>query len=219
MKQVHGWYLPDDDVHFTQYLDGLAKAGEPVEYQRAQRETALKHCDKFRRAIDIGAHVGLWTLPLTARFTHVIAFEPHAPFIEILRKQAPMADTYRRALGNKVEIKSMSINSDNSGIAYIDDCGTADKVTVDVLDSFGFSDVDFIKIDCEGYELPILQGANETLKNSDAVIIVEQKPHKTDQYTWGQYAAVEYLMDVHGYRIVDRVVDDWILKKLPKKGA
>lgn len=219
MKEVHGWYLPDDDVHFTQYLEGLKKASEPVEYQRAQRETALKYCDQFRNAIDIGAHVGLWTLPLTARFSHVIAFEPHAPFVEILRKQAPMAKTYEFALGCSSNMKKMSINSDNSGIAYIDDLGTQSGIAMTMLDSYGLSNVDFIKIDCEGYELPILKGANETLRNNDAVIIVEQKPHKTDQYTWGQYAAVEYLMDVHGYRIVDRVVDDWILKKLPKKGA
>lgn len=219
MKQVHGWYLPDDDVHFTQYLEGLKKAGEPVEYQRAQRETAFKHCDRFRKAIDIGAHVGLWTLPLTARFDRVIAFEPHAPFVEILRKQAPMAEIHQAALGGNYDTKHMSVNADNSGIAYIDDSGTAGVVNLVMLDHYGMCDIDFIKIDCEGYEYPILKGACETLRNNDAVIIVEQKPHKTDQYTWGQYAAVEYLMDVHDYRIVDRVVDDWILKKLPKKGA
>ena len=101
----------------------------------------------------------------------------------------------------------------------IDYSGTDGVVQMTLLDHFGFTDVDLIKIDCEGYEYPILKGACETLQNNDAVIIVEQKPHKTDQYTWGQYAAVEYLIDVHGYRIVDRVVDDWILKKLPKKGA
>jgi len=219
MKEVHGWYLPDDDVHFTQYLEGLAKAGHPVEYQQAQREAALKHCDRFRKAIDIGAHVGLWTLPLTARFGYVMAFEPHTPFTHLLRKNAPSCDVYPFALGATDSTQFMSINADNSGIAYIDDSGTASTVTMTTLDSFGLSDIDFIKIDCEGYELPILQGANETLRCNDAVIIVEQKPHKTDQYDWGQYAAIEYLMDVHGYRIVDRVVDDWVLKKLPKKGA
>jgi FkbM family methyltransferase len=219
MKEVHGWYLPDDDVHFTQYLDGLKKAGHPVEYQQAQRDAAIKHCDKFRKAIDIGAHVGLWTLPLTARFDRVIAFEPHEPFIEILCKQAPSAEVHPTALGGNNDTKSMSVNADNSGIAYIDDSGTAGSVSVTLLDYFGFSDIDLIKIDCEGYEFPILQGANETLRNNDAVIIVEQKPHKTDQYTWGQYSAVEYLISVHGYRVVDRVVDDWILKKLPKKGV
>ena len=219
MKEVHGWYLPDDDVHFTQYLDGLKKAGHPVEYQQAQRDAAIKHCDKFRKAIDIGAHVGLWTLPLTVRFDRVIAFEPHEPFIEILRKQVPSAEVHQIALGGNNDTKFMSVNADNSGIAYIDYSGSDGLVQMTLLDHFGFLDVDLIKIDCEGYEYPILKGACETLRNNDAVIIVEQKPHKTDQYTWGQYAAVEYLMDVHGYRVVDRVVDDWILKKLPKKGV
>jgi FkbM family methyltransferase len=209
MKNVHGWYLPDDDTHFTQYLDGLHKANMPVEYQREQREAALKWCDKFNLAVDIGAHVGLWTRGMTDRFKKVIAFEPHEPFIGILKTNAPNAEVNCVALGSTISKVKMEVSDGNSGITRVKD--GEGSVSMRELDSFELPPVDFIKIDCEGYELPILEGAYTLLKHCSPVIVVEQKPHK---YAWGQHAAVEYLIDKHNFRIVDRVIDDWVLKKL-----
>jgi FkbM family methyltransferase len=47
------------------------------------------------------------------------------------------------------------------------------NVTVDTLDSYNFEDVDAIKIDCEGYEYPILKGAIQTIKNCRPVVQLE----------------------------------------------
>ena len=41
------------------------------------------------------------------------------------------------------------------------------------LDSFAFDSVDIIKIDAEGYELPVLQGAKETISRNRPWIQVE----------------------------------------------
>jgi len=208
MKNVHGWYLPDDDTHFTEYLNGIHKAGQPVEYQFAQRDTATRWCDKFDFALDIGAHVGLWSRPLRLKFKRVIAFEPHKPFIEILKANAPNVEIESVALGSTISKVGMEVSDGNSGITRVTSGGS---VSMRELDSFELPPVDFIKIDCEGYELPILEGAYTLLKHCSPVIVVEQKPHK---YAWGQHAAVEYLIDKHNFRIVDRVIDDWVLKKL-----
>lgn len=209
MKNVHGWYLPDDDTHFTEYLDGLHKAGQPVEYQFAQRDTATRWCNKFDFALDIGAHVGLWSRPLTLKFKKVVAFEPHEPFHKLLRSNAPDVDIRGLALGSAFGTVSLEETEGNSGITRVS--GSGGKIHMVDLDSFEFSPVDFIKVDCEGYELPVLEGAHTLLKHSSPVIVVEQKPHK---YGWGQHAAVEYLIKEHNFRIVDRVIDDWVLKKL-----
>ena len=45
------------------------------------------------------------------------------------------------------------------------------------LDSFGFTDVDFVKIDCEGYEEQVVQGGRETFLRWKPCVIVEQKQH------------------------------------------
>ena len=46
------------------------------------------------------------------------------------------------------------------------------------LDSFGLTNVDFIKIDVDGFEVPLLKGARETLSNNNAVINIEMKRDK-----------------------------------------
>ncbi len=215
MKNVHGWYLPDDDVHFTQYLDGLAKAGQPIEYQREQRERALSHCYHFRGAIDVGAHVGLWAKPLSNRFKVVNAFEPCLEFLPILEENAPYAKVWNYALGASNGNVSLNVNRDNSGIAFVNPNvdGVVPMMRLD--DAIFPTPIDFIKIDCEGYELPVLQGAHDTIEMYMPVIVVEQKPHKTDGYKWGQYDAIKYLMEKHEYRIIDRIIDDWVMKRLP----
>jgi len=219
MKNVHGWYLPDDDVHFTKYLEGLAEANQPVEYQREQRDRALSYCDNFRGAIDIGAHVGLWARPLCDQFKEVYAVEPCEDFLSILEANAPYAKVWNYALGESDKSVSLKTNKDNSGIAFVDPFATDGECPMIRLDNIVFKErIDFIKIDCEGYELPILKGAYAIIEEDQPLIVVEQKPHKTDGYEWGQYDAVNYLVEQHNYRIVDRVIDDWILKPLPKKG-
>ena len=47
------------------------------------------------------------------------------------------------------------------------------EVQVKTLDSFNFENVDAIKIDCEGYEYPILKGAVSTIKNCRPVVQLE----------------------------------------------
>ncbi len=53
------------------------------------------------------------------------------------------------------------------------------------LDDFDLEEVDFIKIDCEGYELWVLQGAVETLKRCKPCLIVEQKPETGMEERYG----------------------------------
>ena len=220
MKEVHGWYLPDDDVHFTEYLTGLHKAGQPVEYQKAQRDKAVHYCDNFRTAIDVGAHVGLWAGPLTERFSVVHAFEPYTQFHNILKKNALHSIINGYALSDREGTAKIIVNKENSGIAYIEECKYPEEgpVPMATLDSFGFENVDFIKVDCEGYELPVLKGAGSTIAHNRPVIIVEQKPKKSETYGWGQHDAITYLIREHNYRIIDRVNDDWMLKPAQRGG-
>lgn len=217
MKTVHGWHLPDDDVHFTDYLEGLAKAGHPVEYQREQRESALSYCKNFRGAIDVGAHVGLWARPLCDKFKEVYAVEPREDFLSILEENAPYAKVWNYAVGEEEKKISLKANQDNSGISFVDPSATDGECLMIRLDTIVFKEpIDFIKIDCEGYELPILKGAYGLIEEDQPVIIVEQKPNKSQTYGWGQHDAIEYLIWKHNYRIIDRVIDDWVLVPAPK---
>ena len=68
------------------------------------------------------------------------------------------------------------------------------KVKVTTLDSFDFVDIGFIKLDVEGYETKILQGAVRTIENNNPTIVVEQ--NKND------FTASNFLKNL-GYKHVD----------------
>jgi hypothetical protein len=71
--------------------------------------------------------------------------------------------------------------------------------------------VDYIKVDCEGYELPILTGARETILRNRPIIVVEQKLHKdTGKTKETQFEAVD-LLKLWGAKELARVRHDVIL--------
>lgn len=46
-------------------------------------------------------------------------------------------------------------------------------VTVNTLDSYGFEDVDIIKVDVEGFEFPVLKGGEQTIRRCRPVVQLE----------------------------------------------
>jgi FkbM family methyltransferase len=209
MKEVQGWWLPENESHIEQYFDAVKQPN----YQPVHQETAIKHCTRFRTAVDIGAHVGLWARGLTEKFETVICFEPCPEFADILSYNAPKVQVIHRcALGQKEGLVKMDIAPENTGATHVDRGATGNTPMLP-LDHFQLKDVDFVKIDVEGYELDVIKGGFDTFKTNDPVVIVEQK----DRYVIpeeGKHAAVRFLMRELQYRVIGRVVDDWILRKL-----
>ena len=106
----------------------------------------------------------------------------------------------------------MIITEGNTGHSHIDKTtvGTG-KVDMKRLDSLWFDRIDYIKIDCEGYEMQILQGGEQTIRNHQPVIVVEQKLHKDTGVTKAtQYGAVE-LLKSWGSKQLGQVRNDCIL--------
>ena len=74
MKFVEGWYLPEKEEHFAQYLIQAKKTDYPMEYQKVQRDKSISFVDRFNVAIDIGACVGFWSRDLCKLFKKTICF-------------------------------------------------------------------------------------------------------------------------------------------------
>jgi hypothetical protein len=81
-----------------------------------------------------------------------------------------------------------------------------------MLDSFNIQHIDFIKVDCEGYELFVLRGAIETLKRDKPCVIVEQKPETgmADRYGIGVTDGVEFLKSM-GAVVRNTISGDYIM--------
>lgn len=77
-------------------------------------------------------------------------------------------DGHNRVANDNGEFKTVSGNDikRNEGYARV-------EIKQRTLDSYNFTDVDVIKIDVEGYELPVLEGATQTILNNRPIVQVE----------------------------------------------
>jgi FkbM family methyltransferase len=213
MREFYGWHFPDIESHFPQMLKKSVDRGGPAEYQWLVRKRSIELCLNRGRALDIGANVGLWSRDLVNHFDHVIAFEPVEIFRQCLQKNVTANNLEIKdvALGDQETQASMIITPGNTGHSHLDPTSFGSgNIKVVRLDSLELVDVDYIKIDCEGYEYRILQGAQKTIQTCRPIIVVEQKPHDAYSDQYGQFAAVD-LLQQWGMRKLDQVKDDWIL--------
>ena len=97
-------------------------------------------------------------------------------------------NTYNRGLGDEKGQFEILIKKDNAGHNHIENIdvplpsGKARKrkiepekviIKVNTLDSYNFQDVDIIKVDTEGYEFPVVLGAEQTIVNQKPIVQLE----------------------------------------------
>jgi FkbM family methyltransferase len=213
MRNDYGWWFPDTETHFPRMLKKSVDKGGPSEYQHIVRNRSLKYCQQRRVALDVGANVGLWTRSLVREFAQVHAFEPVAMFRDCLARNVSAANLIVEAvaLGDVNTTARMNITEGNTGHTHIDphSIGQGDTPVV-TLDSMQLHNVDYIKLDCEGFEYKVLLGAGYTIRQQHPVVVLEQKPHDAYADQYSQFAAIE-LLQSWGMVKLDQVKDDWIM--------
>ena len=122
---------------------------------------------------DVGANVGAYSLRAASQGMIVHSFEPNPENVKVLERNCEInglsIDLHECALGSSEGIASLSANGAASRIS--DEGGL--KVPVYTLDSFHIPRIDLLKVDVEGYELEVLQGALETLERCHPTMMVE----------------------------------------------
>lgn len=197
MKEWRGLWLPEHEQHLIEWMQQRNEivAGKPT-YQHHKLQAALGYCTQFRAAIDVGAHCGLWSMHLARRFAWLHAFEPvalHRACFEQNVPRGPSVLLYPYALGEADGTVGIHTSNSSSGDSWVDGAG---DIPLKRLDDFDLQDIDFIKLDCEGYELFALRGAEETLKRCRPVVCVEQKPGRAQKFGLAETAAVDYLQSL-----------------------
>ena len=213
MNEFMGWWFPEGEDHFQRMLLKSVSKGGPARYQYQVRDRSIALCLDKRTAIDIGANVGLWSRDLTEHFEQVLAFEPVSLFRECLAKNVTRKNftVYEQALGNEHTWAKMNVTLGNMGHTHIapESIGQG-ETEVRMLDSYNFDDISYIKMDCEGFEYRVIQGAEQTIRRCRPVVVVEQKPHDAYSSDYGQYAAID-LLKSWGMVVLQQVKDDWIM--------
>lgn len=215
MKHFGGWQFPDGEVHLIDWMRQMNReVGGRLSYQWPKIELALQHVRSWRRAVDAGAHVGLWAWHLAGRFRQVDAFEPVPRHRECfaLNVKAENVALHPFALGATSGQTSFVVYPGNSGHTQVAVNEPGDLAAeVRPLDSFGFADLDFLKVDCEGYEHEVLRGGAETLIRCRPVLIVEQKPGNGSRYGFGDRDAVRFLEGL-GAHVVAEISGDFVMR-------
>lgn len=216
MYEKHGWWFPDADTHFAEMLDkNIAKGNQPV-YQDIVRNASLTFCKNKRLALDVGANVGLWTRDLVSNFERVIAFEPVGDFRDCLARNVPPGNWQisPMALGDQITTINMIITEGNTGHSHVDPTsighGSTIMITLDeFFANYSLPPVDYIKLDCEGFENKILHGGKNIILRDRPIIVVEHKNHQDVGHTDASHALDT--LKSWGARILKSVKDDYIL--------
>ena len=166
--------------------------GEDWGYQLEKLHAAMKYVKRFDVAVDVGAHCGLWSRRLARYFKKVYAFEPVPLHREAFEKNVVGDyELFPYACGDKDGTVKLKTVPHSTGDTNIDENGDL-PVRVVRIDDFLDTPCDFLKIDTEGYEEFVLQGAKRLLKSKPCVI-VEQKPKKAQKYGLRETGAVKHL--------------------------
>ena len=180
MKCVGGIWLPAEEKHLVEWMTkiNLLVDGK-LTYQFSKIHLAMKSVppDRRRVAVDVGAHVGLWTMHLAKWFAHVEAFEPNAALVPCFLRNVPMENVslHGVALGPHEGTCGLRRFDGNTGHTMHSGVGGDGGIPMQRLDDLELEHVDFIKIDVEGYEPGVITGARETIMRCRPVMVVEEK--------------------------------------------
>jgi FkbM family methyltransferase len=139
-------------------------------------------------AIDVGANEGLYSYVLAKLFDRVEAFEPNeAASAELRGYDCPKINLHRVALSRSEGERTLHVPILAHGVVNVgygslerETLPPSENVTTQIvqtrtLDSYGFENVVFIKIDVEGHELQVLEGATETVARCRPIMLLEIK--------------------------------------------
>ena len=129
----------------------------------------------LRTAIDCGGCRGDWTMFWYDKVKQIEVFEPNPSMIDELKynvKNMDNVNVHEHALGDRPGMETMDyVKDDHVGTYAITE--QKGDIEIRILDSYHFTDVDIMKIDVEGYEVPLLLGAKETILSNRPWIQIE----------------------------------------------
>lgn len=199
-----------DPLFLAPELHGFANVYEPEVWKAIMNE--VRPGDMVA---DVGAYVGLYTIALAKRVGEsgrVIAFEPDPESLRLLERHLALNHVDMR-----VEVVPRAVAANEGKVAFvagrgseshISDAGSAHEARVSSVNLDGFFAnlrLDLLKIDVEGFEEAVLEGAHRLLSDdavAPRVIFIEVHPWLWPQYGVSDETLLTRLRD-HSYEVFD----------------
>jgi FkbM family methyltransferase len=180
-----------------------------VELRAASRMVTQLNRQEIR-CVDVGAHAGVYSFFFARSGATVEAFEPIDELAKTLRTRfGQLINVHQTALSDSEGEAKINVPMQGErpvyGFASITKSFSVEEsIAVERrrLDSFKFENVVMLKVDVEGHELEVLQGAERTLVENRPIILVEaEERHRPDAVT-----LIASYLEAHDYSgfIVDK---------------
>ena len=168
-------------------------------------------CRKDGLMLDVGANVGLYSYASLPHSKGVIAFEPHPDMAQMLRhwgngKLTVMEIAASNTSGQTVlripvdhgrEQTALSSIEATPLVKQMSSAGSIREVPIKMarIDDLNFPSVGFMKIDVEGHEVEVIEGARETIARCRPTLLVETE----ERHRPGAPALVQKMLGELGY--------------------
>ena len=177
IKTKEGWAILENDTHIGLWV----QQNKRLDFDQNSLPVVLPYIKAGDTVVDIGANIGAYSyafLNKVGKAGEVLSFEPYKPSFECLE--------YNLGGYENVHIENIAIGqcngfcipiceNDNIGMSFIKTSEVKNENTVAVvpLDDYKLKKCDFIKIDVEGYEVNVLNGAKNTILRHKPILMIE----------------------------------------------
>lgn len=155
--------------------------------------------------VDVGANIGFYSLLLSSKAAHVLAFEPCLRTFQALTDNLELNHTmnvypFNYALSDYTGRASLHVtgHSGHNSLRIVPDAHSLEDVFTLKFDDVKYMPkrMDLVKIDVEGAELDVLKGMRNSILKYCPRLIVEVKPFNESGFS--------DFIDSINYRVIDR---------------
>lgn len=162
----------ENDTHISKWVEEHGSLIHNISLSN-ELKFYIKPCD---HVLEIGAFIGDNTAILRNLAERVYSYEPNPIAFECLKynfRDSEKVKCYNLGMG-KVEGSASIVLNDNVGASQLEPNGDIQIITIDSLGLKLYKDrLDFIVIDCEGWELDILEGGINTINEFKPTMLIE----------------------------------------------
>lgn len=169
-----GFAIVERDTHLGKWVIEHKR----LDFDQNALPTYLKYFHNNGVLLNVGANIGCYAFAFVKQAKKIVCLEPNPEAFECLvHNLSPYQNVHliQKAITDKKTTCTVKSDIDNIGMAFIEEgSGETEAITID---SLKLEELSFILMDCEGFELKALVGAEKTISKYKPVMVIEINDH------------------------------------------
>jgi FkbM family methyltransferase len=166
-----GWAIVGRDTHMGRWVEEHGR----LDFDQSAISCYLPLFRKGDVLLNIGANIGCYAKAFVGKAGQIVCLEPNKEALDCLTHNLggfPEVVIHPFAASDRDGRCQVRCNHDNIGMAYVEESEHG-EVEARTIDGLAMARVDFILMDCEGFELKALQGAALTIRRFQPLMVIE----------------------------------------------